>query len=220
MRLLTALILLLFSSVCPVIGHAGFFDNFFGGSQSALIRPGNLMLHQVDPTLNIQPVPSPSPMLDPARSTDYKLGPGDHIAISVFNESSLSIDVRLSDSGSFSYPFVGEVIARGMTLTELQSKLTKELADGFLVEPRVYVSILEYRPFFVNGEVMKPGGYPYQPGLTVRKAIALAGGLTPRASLNKIFVIHEGDAAGAPILTSLSAMLLPGDIITVDQSFF
>ena len=82
------------------------------------------------------------------------------------------------------------------------------------------MNILEYRPFFVNGEVGKPGGFPYQPGLTIRKAISLAGGLTPRASVTKIYVIHENDPTGMPRLTLLNAVLLPGDIVTVDQSFF
>jgi polysaccharide export outer membrane protein len=103
---------------------------------------------------------------------------------------------------------------------DLQRYLANQLSDGYLVDPKVYVNITEYRPFFVNGEVTKPGGYPYQPGLTVRKAISLAGGFTPRASLSKIFVIHEDDSLGLPRQTTLSNELRPGDIITVDQGFF
>ena len=108
----------------------------------------------------------------------------------------------------------------GITIGDLQALLTTRLKDGYLVDPKVYVTILEYRPFFVNGEVGKPGGYPYQPGLTIRKAISLAGGLTPRASLTKIYVIHESDPTGTPRLTTLNAVLQPGDTITIDQSFF
>ncbi|RZU47591.1 polysaccharide export outer membrane protein [Fluviicoccus keumensis] len=152
--------------------------------------------------------------------SDYRLGAGDKISITVFNEKELSIDVRLSDAGSFLYPFIGEVSARGLTIAELQRYLASQLSDGYLVDPKVYVNITEYRPFFVNGEVTKPGGYSYQPGLTVRKAISIAGGFTPRASLSKIYVIHEDDALGLPRQTTLNSQLRPGDIITVDQGFF
>ena len=82
------------------------------------------------------------------------------------------------------------------------------------------MDILEYREFYVNGEVEAPGGFPYQPGLTVRKAISLAGGFKERASKEKIFVIHEGAADDKPIKTSLEARVKPGDIITVEESFF
>ena len=118
------------------------------------------------------------------------------------------------------YPFLGEVQAKNKTITELQALLTSSLKDGYLVDPKVYVGILEYRPFFINGEVGKPGGFAYQPGLTVRKAISLAGGLTPRASLTKIYVVHENDPTGTPRLTTLNAVIQPGDTITIEQSFF
>jgi protein involved in polysaccharide export with SLBB domain len=152
--------------------------------------------------------------------SDYRLGAGDKLGITVFNEKELSMEVRLSDAGSFLYPFLGEVLAKNKTISDVQALLTRQLKEGYLVDPKVYVNILEYRPFFVNGEVGKPGGFPYQPGLTIRKAISLAGGLTPRASVTKIYVIHENDPTGMPRLTLLNAVLLPGDIVTVDQSFF
>jgi len=130
------------------------------------------------------------------------------------------MEIRLSDAGSFLYPFLGEVQAKNKTISELQFLLTSSLKDGYLVDPKVYVGILEYRPFFINGEVGKPGGFAYQPGLTVRKAISLAGGLTPRASLTKIYVVHENDPTGTPRLTTLNAVIQPGDTITIEQSFF
>ena len=110
--------------------------------------------------------------------SDYRLGAGDKLGITVFNEKELSMEVRLSDAGSFLYPFLGEVLAKNKTISDVQALLTRQLKEGYLVDPKVYVNILEYRPFFVNGEVGKPGGFPYQPGLTIRKAISLAGGLT------------------------------------------
>jgi len=82
------------------------------------------------------------------------------------------------------------------------------------------VQIDEYRPFYVNGMVEKPGGYPYQPGLTVRKAASLAGGFRERASLSKIYIIREEDPAQRPQKVELNTPVGPGDILTVEESFF
>lgn len=212
MSRLYGVFLLLILACAPV--HAGFFDNLFRGPGAASSVPA---LPSNSISSGSAPIDSPAPLKG---GSDYRLGAGDKIAITVFNEKDLSIEVRLSDAGSFLYPFIGEVPARGMTMGDLQRYLANQLSDGYLVDPKVYVNITEYRPFFVNGEVTKPGGYPYQPGLTVRKAISLAGGFTPRASLSKIFVIHEDDSLGLPRQTTLSNELRPGDIITVDQGFF
>jgi len=196
--------------------HAGFFDDLFGGRDAKRDAPAASMALDVIGAADSVEVDIPLKQV----GSDYRLGPGDKISITVFNEKDLSLDVRLSDAGSFLYPFIGEVPARGMTISALQMFLSNNLAEGYLVDPKVYVSVMEYRPFFVNGEVTKPGGYAFQPGLTVRKAISLAGGLTARASLSKIYVIHEDDPAGLPRLTSLNSSIRPGDIVTVDQSFF
>ncbi|HET8704841.1 MAG TPA: SLBB domain-containing protein, partial [Pseudomonadales bacterium] len=98
--------------------------------------------------------------------------------------------------------------------------ITTRLKDGYLVNPSVSVAVISYRQFFINGEVKQAGGYAYQPGLTLRKAIALAGGVTERASSSKITVIHENDGERKPKPISLDDVLRPGDIITVYQSFF
>jgi protein involved in polysaccharide export with SLBB domain len=208
LRLLVLLSLLAWTPV-----YAGFFDQLFTSPQSSSsVSPNTIVVpSEVKNTTY-------TPIFD--NVSDYRLGAGDKLGITVFNEKELSMDVRLSDAGSFLYPFLGEVIAKNKTIGDVQSLLTSQLKDGYLVDPKVYVSILEYRPFFVNGEVGRPGGFPYQPGLTIRKAISLAGGLTARASPTKIYVIHENDPTGVPRLTTLNAVLLPGDIVTVDQSFF
>ncbi|MGM0564435.1 MAG: polysaccharide biosynthesis/export family protein [Pseudomonadota bacterium] len=154
-----------------------------------------------------------------ALRSGYKLGAGDLIRVHVFGEEELSSEVRLTDAGSFSYPFLGEINARGLTISELQEVVTEGLKGDFLVDPKVTISIVEYRTFFVNGEVREPGGYPFQPGLTIRKAIALAGGFSERASREKVLVIHDSGPA-EEVVSELSATVLPGDIITVEDSFF
>lgn len=154
-------------------------------------------------------------------NSTYKLSSGDIIKVTVFGEPDLSLDeVRLTDAGTFSYPFIGEVRARGKTAAELERTLTAELKGDYLVDPRVSISVLEYREFYISGEVNAPGGYKYQPGLNLRRAIALAGGLTERASTNRITVVRDQDAERKPQRISLDAPVMPGDTINIDQGFF
>ncbi|MGN7613264.1 polysaccharide biosynthesis/export family protein [Magnetococcales bacterium HHB-1] len=151
---------------------------------------------------------------------EYTLGSGDKIEIKVFGEEDLSVTTHISDSGSISYPLLGEISVRGKTLGEVESLITKKLTGDILVDPKVNITILEYRQFFVNGEVAKPGGYPFLPGLTIRKAISLAGGFTDRAAEEEISVIHDFAANQKPQPVSLDSTVYPGDIITVKESFF
>lgn len=153
-------------------------------------------------------------------ANDYRLGPGDHILISVFGEEDLSMDFRLNDTGRLNYPFLGELQLEGLTVTELEQTITRGLMGPYLIDPDVTVSIKEYRPFFLNGEVMKPGGIPYQPGLTLEKAIALGGGFTERASRKKISVVRAGNPNAAAEPIQLADRIYAGDVITVRQSFF
>ncbi|MCP8690028.1 polysaccharide biosynthesis/export family protein [Marinobacterium sedimentorum] len=156
-----------------------------------------------------------------ADDNQYSLGSGDVISINVFGEADLSLDkVRLNDTGKFSYPFLGDIDAAGKTASQLEQQLVSGLKGDYLVAPRVSVRILEYRDFFVNGEVKSPGGYPFKPGLTLRKAIALAGGFTERASKSKLSVIRDLDADRTPQPASLETRIMPGDLITIEQSFF
>lgn len=155
-----------------------------------------------------------------AVDSNYKLGPGDHITITVFGEEDLSMDFYLNDNGRLNYPFLGEIVVEGLTLAELEQLITSGLNESYVLNPAVTVSIAEYRPFFLNGEVRNPGGIPYQPRLTVERAIALGGGFTERASRSKIEVIRAGDPTHQPVRVKLSDPVFPGDIITVKQSFF
>ncbi|MFC6670567.1 polysaccharide biosynthesis/export family protein [Marinobacterium aestuariivivens] len=154
-----------------------------------------------------------------AENDQYRLGSGDVISINVFGEGDLNLEkVRLNDAGKFSYPFLGEIAATGKTAAELEQLLVGGLKGDYLVNPRVSVRILEYREFFVNGEVKSPGGYPFKPGLTLRKAVAVAGGFTERASKSKFGLIRDGN--DIPQEAVLDTPIMPGDIITIEQSFF
>lgn len=152
--------------------------------------------------------------------SDYPLGAGDLLRITVFGEEDLSLEVRLSDAGTIAYPFLGELNTLGMTTGGLGESIRAQLADGYLVNPSVSVEVIEYRQFFIYGEVEEPGGYPYQPGLTLQRAVALAGGFTERASDDKFFVASEGQENQPPIKVGISATIKPGDTVTVEESFF
>lgn len=152
--------------------------------------------------------------------SQYQLGSGDRINISVFGQDDLSMEIRLPDVGTINYPFLGELKLVGMTAAEVESLIYEGLLGDYLVNPSVSVSIIEYRPFFIDGEVKRPGGYPYQPGLSVNKAAALAGGYTERANRDKITIVRETDGQQFEFSVSVTDMIQPGDIVTVNQRFF
>ena len=150
----------------------------------------------------------------------YTLGYGDVVNIKVFGEDDLTLETQLNDVGTITYPFLGEINIFGLTVNEVQEKITAGLKDGYLVKPKVSVEVSEYRKFYVNGEVREPGAFAFLPGLTIRKAISLAGGFTPRAAQSKIYIISDGDENRKPKLVDLNSSLQPGDVITVKQRFF
>ena len=153
--------------------------------------------------------------------SSYRLGSGDVISIQVLGEEDLKREkIRLSDAATISYPILGEIKLFGKTVAELETFIRDGLTGRYLVNPQVTVTIVEYRSFFVNGQVEKPGGYQYIPGLTVRKAISLAGGFKERASKEKIFVIRDNDRSQSSKRISQDEPVHPGDIITVEESFF
>jgi protein involved in polysaccharide export with SLBB domain len=153
--------------------------------------------------------------------SSYRLGSGDTITIRVLGEEDLRRErVRLSDAGTISFPMLGELKVAGTTVGDLERMITNGLKGRYLLNPSVTVSIDEYRPFFVNGQVQRPGGYPFIPGLTVGKAVALAGGFRERASMDKIFVVRDSDAKQVRHKVGVNSPVQPGDIVTVEESFF
>ena len=158
---------------------------------------------------------------DSTADDEYTLGAGDIIRIHVFGEPDLSFDsILVGEAGKVSYPFLGELAVKGLTLAGLDDLLHKGLRPDYLIDPKISVSIVAYRPFFISGEVKKPGSYPYQPGLRLRQAISLAEGFTERASKSKIYVVHDNDPNANRRKVGLSYNVKPGDTITVEESFF
>lgn len=150
----------------------------------------------------------------------YTLGPGDTININVFQEPDLSLQSRISQNGTIDYPLIGELKMKGLTLAEAETLLDKKLRGDYLIDPQISVSIATYRPFFVNGAVKQPGRFEYQPGMTVRRAVVIAGDFTDRASRSKIYIIKEGQSSDSRRKIQQDEPIGPGDTITVKESLF
>jgi len=150
----------------------------------------------------------------------YVLGPGDKLRLNVFGEEPLSGEFVVSGSGLVSLPLVGEVTASGLTLDGFREAVVKALMQGFLLHPRVSVEVLTYRPFYILGEVARPGEYPYSSGLTVLNAIATAGGYTYRANTRRVFVRAANAAEESSYRLDATLMVNPGDTIRIAERFF
>ena len=152
---------------------------------------------------------------------NYKLSADDVISINVFDEPDLSVQsARVSSSGTVSLPLIGQVRIKGLEVVEAESEIRKKYLDGYLKKPDISIRIIEYRQFYVNGEVGRPGGYNYREGMTIQRAITLAGGFTERASRSSISLVREGGMGKETTQVNLSTPVKPGDVITVEQSFF
>jgi len=160
------------------------------------------------------------PLVHASNAADsYRLSAGDGISIQVFGEPDLSMNVQVDETGRITYPFLGDIALAGLTIGEVRERITTGLEGDYLVNPEVSVSITKYRNFFVNGEVNSPGSYPYIPGLTVYRAVSLAGGFAERASKSKIYLIPENNQE-IRRRVELDSPVGPGDTLTVEQSFF
>ena len=150
----------------------------------------------------------------------YKLGPGDALRVTVFRHEDLSGEFALDGEGYFAMPLVGEIVAGGRTARELENEVEQALkSGGYLVEPQVSIEVLNYRPFYIIGEVNNPGSFEYVNGMTVINAVALAGGFTYRADQDDI-VISRGGSSGPEMQAAPDTQVLPGDIIEIQERFF
>jgi len=161
------------------------------------------------------------PDLPSVTKDEYRLGTGDVIRLITVGDDTLTGEFRVSDSGKIALPLLGEVRASGMTPDGLAVRIRDALVKGNLyMAPSVSVEITAYRPIFVLGEVSKPGQYPYQPGMTVVTAAAVAGGFTYRAYVNYASVVRtEGDVAIEGKATR-QTFIQPGDVITIFERKF
>lgn len=149
----------------------------------------------------------------------YILGAGDTIQISVFKEPEMTTRLKIHRGGYVNFPYLGEIKLSGRTPTQIEEDIEARLADGYILQPMVTVSIEAFRKFFISGEVANPNGYEFQPGLTVEQAIAMAGGFTDRSDRDSINV---RSAATNELIEDVAPTypVGPGDVVIIEQSFF
>ncbi len=191
----------------PILGNTEkTIDTTLGNIPGEALNPAAELPENIEPELN------PDDIL-----SSYRVGKGDNISIKVFGEPDFSVTAKVSKEGSISYPFLGEIELVGLTVNQIEQKITSGLKGDYLVDPKVSVTVLEYRQLFVNGEVKAPGGYAFEPGMTVNKAISLAGGFAETAARDEIFIIRDGNKTMTPLPAKLETYLGPGDIVIVKE---
>lgn len=152
----------------------------------------------------------------------YALGPGDKLRIIVFGEPSLSGEFNVSDTGKIAIPLIGGVDVQGKSVPAAQEMIRAMLADGYLKTPQVSLEVLRYRPYYIYGEVVRAGEYPFASGLNVQQAIAAAGGYSYRATRRYVFVKRSGKAQEERLDFRSNPVIavLPGDTLRIGERHF
>ena len=160
-----------------------------------------------------------------------RIGAEDTFDVRVYSEPELSGTFRVATDGTIDYPLVGRVQVAGLRTGEVQQMLVSKLKDRFLKDPQVVVTIKERnsQKISVFGQVARPGQVSYYPKMTIVDAIASAGGFTGIAAKNSVNLRRE--VAGKveshvyPVADitegrSQNVMMLPGDVLVVDERVF
>ena len=158
--------------------------------------------------------------LPPLALDDYKLGSGDKIRILVYNEPNLSGEFLVNAAGTVAVPLIGDVTALNRTVTEIRKEIEERLSAGYLRAPQVSIDVLTFRPFYILGEVNKPGDYPYSAGLNVLRAVATANGYTYRADKRHVYLKRSGETEEKKYPMSADLPLQPGDTVRIGERYF
>jgi protein involved in polysaccharide export with SLBB domain len=172
---------------------------------------------EVMPVLAADAAPRPS---TESAIQEYRLGVGDKVRVTVYGENELGGEFSVDGGGYIRLPLIGEVKAAGLSARNVETEVEKELKDGYLKAPRVNVEVTTYRPFYILGEVTRPGPYPYVNGMTVLNAVALAGGYTYRANEKVGVIRRNGQSKEERLPLDQTIKIYPDDIITVKERFF
>ncbi len=153
-------------------------------------------------------------------ATSYTLGPGDRVRVTVFGHEDLSGEFEVDGSGMISPPLVRNIKAQGLTVRQVEKIIADRLSPDYLRNPSVSVEVMNYRPFYIFGEVNSPGSYPYVNGMTVVNAVAMAGGYTYRARQSTARLTRATDNSRTPESVDRDTPVLPGDVIEVPERYF
>ncbi len=150
----------------------------------------------------------------------YRLDSGDKVKVTVYGEDDLSGEYSVDGSGNVRLPLIGQVHAAGLTQHEFETAVATQLAQGYLINPKVSVEVTSYRPFTILGEVNKPGEYPFENGMTVLNAVALGGGYTYRADKDNVYIRRKGSVDEVKMPADDKTLVYPGDTVRVDERIF
>lgn len=164
--------------------------------------------------------PAPPANTTAAGTEAYVLGTNDRVRITVFNETSLSGEFTIDGSGRAALPLIGEVQAAGITVQAFEDRIEDRLRHGYLNDPRVSVEVMNFRPFYIMGEVVRPNQYPYSSNLSVMNAVATAGGFTPLADQSRAFIRRAGSEMETQVTLTPEMLVQPGDTIRIGTGAF
>ncbi|PEQ13709.1 hypothetical protein B2G71_05155 [Novosphingobium sp. PC22D] len=163
--------------------------------------------------------PSAAALPGPDESS-YRMNVGDKVRVTVYNEPTLSGEYVVAQNKMISFPLIGDVPAENKTGAELSNLIAEKLADGYLRAPNVSSEVVVFRPFYILGEVGRPGEYPYSPGMTVLQAIASAEGFTYRANKRRILIKRAGSEKEVAVDITPSLAVYPGDTVRIAERYF
>jgi polysaccharide biosynthesis/export protein len=152
-------------------------------------------------------------------ASSYRVDSGDKVKVIVYGEPELSGEFLIDGKGDLSIPLVGTINAKSLTVRQMEAAISKKLEQGYIVEPKINVEVLNYRPFYIIGEVRNPGNYAFVSGMTVTQAVAMAGGYTYRARETSA-VMKRSKTPDREELVPVSAGVMPGDVIIIKERYF
>jgi len=174
-----------------------------------------------DPTPIVRESAANGLHLAQATGADYRLGANDRVRIIVFGQPTLTGEYTLDGNGQLAFPLIGSVAASGQSPAQLQKAIAAKLDPDYLQNPSVSAEVITRRPFYVIGEVQKPGNYPYVTDMTALQAVAMAGGYTYRARQNNLY-LKRLDANGRMVRVAATpeTQIQPGDTVEIKERYF
>jgi len=198
-------------------------------TQQALVQPPLASSNVRQPAPSDAPPPpaarepaqaAEAPRPAPANTEEYVLGANDRVRLIVFGEDQLSGEFVVDSAGRTALPLIGEVVAAGLTVRAFERRVEEALGDGYLNDPRVSAEVMNFRPFYILGEVVRPNQYPYASNLSVLNAVATAGGFAPLADQTRVFIRRAGADAEVQMPLTPEAVVYPGDTVRIAKGAF
>lgn len=182
---------------------------------AATLGTGALLVLGLGGCAGADPVEEPTPPL-----AAYRIGSGDKVRVTVLELQDMTVETDVADDGTIGLPLVGSLQVAGRTAPEVRAALSERLARDYIKDPKVNVEVTRYRPFYVLGQVNRPGSYPFEPEVDIRKAVAIAGGFNRRADTGAAYLVRDADGRSDRRLVGLGTQVFPGDVIEVDRRLF